>query len=166
MRHDDVAAGGVLCYDADMTFVCKEREKRDAGLITALTEVWESSVRATHSFLSADETANIKHYVPQALRDVGHLIVAEDEGGAPVAFAGIEGRKLEMLFVAASHIGQGIGKNLLSLAVDTYGVNELTVNERNARATGFYEHMGFRAYKRSERDEQGGVHPILYMKKA
>ena len=149
-----------------MTFELKEKENREDGYVAALTEVWEGSVRATHSFLSAEETENIKHYVPQALREVEHLIVAEEEDGAPVAFAGTNGRKLEMLFVAASHIGQGIGRRLLDRAVDTYGVNELTVNEQNARAIGFYEHMGFRAYKRSEMDEQGGHHPILYMKRA
>ena len=149
-----------------MTFELKEKENREDGYVAALTEVWEGSVQATHSFLSAEETENIKHYVPQALREVEHLIVAEEEDGAPVAFAGINGRKLEMLFVAASHIGQGIGRRLLDRAVDTYGVNELTVNEQNARAIGFYEHMGFRAYKRSEMDEQGGHHPILYMKRA
>lgn len=148
-----------------MAFELKEKENREGGYIAALTEVWESSVRDTHSFLSAEERENIKHYVPQALREVGHLIVAEDEDGAPVAFAGVNGRKLEMLFVAATHIGQGIGKSLLQCAVDTYGVNELTVNEQNARAIGFYEHMGFCAYKRSEMDEQGGHHPILYMKR-
>ena len=148
-----------------MAFELKEKESREGGYIASLTEVWESSVRATHHFLSADETENIKHYVPQALREVGHLIVAEDEDGAPVAFAGVNGRKLEMLFVAAPHIGQGIGRRLLDRAVDTYGVNELTVNEQNARAIGFYEHMGFCAYKRAERDEQGGPHPILYMKR-
>ena len=65
----------------------------------------------------------------------------------------------------SSPIGEGIGKSLLCRAVDDYGVDELTVNEENARAVGFYEHMGFQPYNRSERDEQGGYHPILYMKK-
>ena len=31
--------------------------------------------------------------------------------------------------------------------------DELTVNEQNPDAVGFYEHMGFRTYARSERDE-------------
>lgn len=142
-----------------------EIENRDDAYIAGLVNVWESSVRATHSFLSADETENIKHYVPQALREVSHLIVAEDEGGVPVAFAGINGRKLEMLFVSAERRWQGIGKRLLDRAVAAYDVNRLTVNEQNTQAIGFYEHMGFRVYKRSEKDEQGGPYPILYMKR-
>lgn len=30
-------------------------------------------------------------------------------------------------------------------------------------ATGFYEHMGFAVYKRTETDVQGGPYPLLYM---
>ncbi len=48
------------------------------------------------------------------------------------------------------YIGEGIGKSLLCRAVDDYGVDELTVNEENARAVGFYEHMGFQPYAGTE----------------
>ena len=58
------------------------------------------SVQATHTFLSGEEIAEIKPYVPQALEQVPHLIVLEDEGGAPAAFMGIGEQKLEMLFLA------------------------------------------------------------------
>ena len=75
------------------------------------------------------------------------------------------GRKLEMLFVAADKRGRGIGKELLQRAIDERSVNELTVNEQNSRAIGFYEHMGFKAYARSDTDERGGPYPILFMKK-
>ena len=70
-----------------------------------------------------------------------------------------------MLFVSAEKRGQGIGKRLLEHAVAACGVNELTVNEQNPQAIGFYAHMGFRTYKRSETDEQGAPYPILHMKR-
>ena len=116
-------------------------------------------------FLSEKEIESIKQYVPQALCAVPHLIVAENESGCPVAFAGIDGHKLEMLFVSATNRGQGIGKRLLQHAVDIYSVNELTVNEQNLLAIGFYEHMDFTIYKRAETDGQGNPYPILYMKR-
>ena len=102
--------------------------------------------------------------MPQALREVPHLLVAET-GGAPVAFAGVNGRRLEMLFVGAEHRGEGIGRQLLQYAFDVFSVDEVTVNEQNAQARGFYERMGFRAYKRSETDEQGAPYPVLYLKR-
>lgn len=142
-----------------------EIKDRKQTVITELLRIWESSVKETHLFLSEKEIESIKQYVPQALCVVPHLIVAENEDGAPVAFAGIDGHKLEMLFVSATNRGQGIGKRLLQYAVDTYSVNELTVNEQNPLAIGFYEHMNFTIYKRTENDEQGNPYPILFMKR-
>ena len=142
-----------------------EIKDRKQTVITELLRIWESSVKETHLFLSEKEIESIKQYVPQALCVVPHLIVAENESGAPVAFAGINGLKLEMLFVSATNRGQGIGKRLLQYAVDTYSVNELTVNEQNPLAIGFYEHMNFTIYKRTENDEQGNPYPILFMKR-
>lgn len=46
----------------------------DAELVRQLMSVRESSVRATHHFLSNDEITAISHYVPQALTSVAHLI--------------------------------------------------------------------------------------------
>lgn len=84
--------------------------------------------------------------------------------GIPAAFMGIDGRKLEMLFVSDKERGRGFGKALLGYGMDAYGVNELAVNEQNPQAKGFYERMGFRVFKRTDCDEQGNPYPLLYMK--
>ncbi|HIZ16906.1 MAG TPA: GNAT family N-acetyltransferase [Firmicutes bacterium] len=141
-----------------------EAAEREKVLIDQLLKVWESSVKATHLFLSESEIENIKKYVLQALKNIPHLIVAENEIKLPIAFMGIEGQKLEMLFVASEERGKGIGKKLVKYGMKKYLISELTVNEQNPLAKGFYEHMGFKVYKRAENDEQGEPHPILYMK--
>ena len=120
--------------------------KRTPELIKQLLEIWENSVEATHLFLSREEIKNIKEYVPQALRAVAHLIILEDEDNQPVAFMGIEGTKLEMLFIKNSERGKGLGKQLLKYSIENYNVNEVTVNEQNSYAKGFYEHMSFITY--------------------
>lgn len=129
-----------------------------------LLVIWESSVRATHNFLSDPEINNIKKYVPHALRRVSHLIVAYDEN-EPVAFMGINDLKLEMLFVDANQRGNGIGKALITYGIHNLDINELAVNEQNPGARGFYEYMGFKAVERSEFDDQGNPYPILIMKR-
>ena len=139
--------------------------KRDSILVQKLLDVWESSVIATHLFLSVDEINNIKQYVPQALKDVSILVIAENKNGNPVGFMGVDDKRLEMLFVLDKYRGQGIGKQLLQYGIENYSINELTVNEQNPRAKGFYEHMGFEVYKRTELDEQGNPYPLLYMKR-
>ena len=71
-----------------------------------------------------------------------------------------------MLFIDPDERGKGLGKRLLRYGVERCGVERLTVNEQNPQAAGFYEHMGFQTYRRTERDEQGGPYPLLYMRLA
>ena len=140
-----------------------EIEERNSDLISKLIAVWEASVRATHLFLSDSEILSIKEYVPQALKSVDKLIIAENDEEKPIAFMGIENKTLEMLFITPSERGQGLGKQLLQYGISNYKVNRLTVNEQNPQAKGFYEHMGFHVYKRTDYDEQGNPYPLLYM---
>lgn len=142
-----------------------EVSARPPQLVQQLVEVWQRSVQATHLFLSAPEIAAIRTYVPQALCGEEHLIVAQDESGTPVGFMGVQENRLEMLFLDPEARGQGLGACLLCLGMEQYGVSELTVNEQNPAAAGFYQHMGFAVYRRSELDEQGGPYPILYMRR-
>jgi putative acetyltransferase len=44
-----------------------------------------------------------------------------------------------MLFVAPEERGRGLGRMLLEYGITEYGVKELTVNEQNPQAKGFYE---------------------------
>ena len=141
-----------------------EVKSRTEELTDKLLEVWESSVKATHLFLSNEEIENIKKYVPQALNQVQHLVIIKDEFNMPIAFMGIENQKLEMLFIKNSERKKGLGKQLINYGIENYNINELVVNEQNPQAKGFYKHMGFETYKRTELDEQGNSYPILYMK--
>ncbi len=134
------------------------------SLIEQLIVVWEESVKATHLFLPDGEVEEIKKYIPQALNGIAHLIIAENESSRPVAFMGIEEQKLEMLFIAPEERGKGLGRKLIQYGIENHSVNELAVNEQNPLAKGFYEHMGFHVYKRTDHDEQGNPYPLLYMK--
>ena len=137
---------------------------RSAELIEQLTNVWEASVKATHLFLSPSEVDSIKSYVPSALAEIAHLIIAESDD-CPIAFMGIDGQKLEMLFLSPDYRGQGLGKRLLLYGIEHHHINEVTVNEQNPLAQGFYEHMGFYTYKRTDHDEMGAPYPLLYMRR-
>ena len=120
------------------------------------------SVRASHDFLGKKDIERIKGYVPQAILDVKHLVVAS-EGGRPVAFLGAQDGMLEMLFVDAELRGRGIGSALLEHGIGVLGVRELTVNEQNPTAAAFYEARGFRTVERLEADDQGEPYPLLRM---
>lgn len=141
-----------------------EVQTRSPLLIQNLLTLWEESVRATHLFLSDAEIMQIKDYVPQALNSVAHLIIAERRRDVPAAFMGIEQGRLEMLFLFPSERGKGLGRQLLQFGIQEYGVRELTVNEQNPQAVGFYEHLGFEICKRTDCDEEGRPYPLLYMR--
>lgn len=143
-----------------------EIKNRTDNLLAGLLELWEKSVRATHLFLSESDIQNIKKYVPAALKNVGHLIIATNSQNKPLAFMGIENNFLEMLFVLPEERRKGIGSVLLKYGIEKYGIDELSVNEQNPQAKLFYEARGFVTYKRTELDELGNPFPILYMKKA
>ena len=90
----------ILLWKGQFFMNISEVNERTPLLIEQLLTVWESSVRATHLFLSDAEINQIK---------------------------------------------------------------ELTVNEQNPQAVGFYEHMGFKTYKRTDFDEEGNPYPLLYL---
>lgn len=77
---------------------------------------------------------------------------------------GTENRRLEMLFISPTERGKGIGKQLVQYGIKGFNINEVTVNKQNPQAVGFYEHIGFKTYKRTDLDEQGNPYPLLYMK--
>ena len=132
-----------------------ELESRTPECLDRLLEVWERSVKATHTFLSGGEVEAIKAYVPQALREVPRLVAGEDERGVPIGFLGADGQRLEMLFLLPEARGKGLGRALLQYGMDRYGLRELAVNEQNPQARGFYERMGFHVYRRRRTSRAG-----------
>lgn len=135
---------------------------RSRERLEALTALWERSVRSSHTFLTEPEIAAIREYVPGALAEVEHLLIAR-EGDRLLGFLGAEGKRLEMLFLESEERGRGTGAALVRYGQETYGLTEVTVNEQNPAARGFYEHMGFRVVRRTPLDEQGRPYPLLYM---
>ncbi|MEO5295889.1 GNAT family N-acetyltransferase [Enterococcus cecorum] len=146
-----------------MSIPILELDQRDTYL-QLIVQLWEANVKVTHTFLTKEEIQNIKQYVPQAVEHEPHLCIALSEKGELLGFIGVADQRLEMLFIQVNARGQGIGKQLLRYAIKNFDVKELTVNEQNPQAIGFYEHLGFVTYKRTELDEEGQPYPLLYMK--
>ena len=139
------------------------KEQRDTMLTETLTSLWESSVRASHHFLTEGDIANLKPYVKEALQAIDTLLITS-KGQEYAAFCGIQDGKIEMLFAAPEFFGKGIGRQLVGIAVKDYGATLVDVNEQNPKAAGFYRHMGFEEYRRDETDDQGNPFPILRMR--
>ena len=128
-----------------------------------ILKVWESSVRATHTFLSEKDIISIKPQVREGVNYVSTLVCVRDEEDIIQAFMGVHENKIEMLFVRNKHRGKGIGKILIEYAISKLNVKYVDVNEDNIQGVGFYKHIGFEVFKRSDLDDHGDPFPILHM---
>jgi putative acetyltransferase len=129
----------------------------------ALLAIWLRSVRATHTFLTE---ADITALIP-AVRD-GALVMLEtwvlaDDHGQPLGFMGLDGAKLEALFIDPGHAGQGGGTAMVNHARVLKGPLTVDVNEQNADALGFYLAKGFVVTGRSETDGDGRPFPLIHL---
>jgi putative acetyltransferase len=131
-----------------------------------LTEVWEASVRATHSFLTEDNIQYFKPLVRKEFLPAVELRCVRDEDFRPIGFLGVANGKIEMLFIRPDMRGRGIGKQLLTYAVEEMNAREVDVNEQNEQAVGFYKRMGFAVVGRTDVDSMGKPFPLLQMKYA
>ncbi|MGO1767636.1 acetyltransferase [Advenella sp. S44] len=129
-----------------------------------ITKVWEASVRATHDFLSAQDVLELRGQILNDWLPSLAVTVFTDESDAILGFSGVADEKLEMLFVAPSARGRGVGRALLNHAVSEMSIRLLDVNEQNGQAVGFYRHAGFESFGRSPVDGQGRPYPLLHMR--
>lgn len=139
-----------------------DASSRTEQLVSELVELWERSVRASHHFLTDGDIIGLLPFVRQGLAEIPVLAVATDDGRR-VGFIGIAERKIEMLFVEPSRIGQGVGNKLVEWGIANCGADLIDVNEQNPHAVAVYEHWGFRPYQRTEHDDQGNPFPIIKM---
>lgn len=146
--------------------VFKEVEKslRTQMLIKNLLEVWRTSVRASHHFLTEEDILHLSPFAEQGLQHIQHLVVMEDAEN-PIGFMGVQDKKIEMLFLHPDYFRKGLGKQLVEYAFNEMEVELVDVNEQNPDARKFYERMGFEVFKRNEYDGEGNPFPILEMKK-
>lgn len=163
------------CYDNVLVGLTRQQwlsERTDRYVITParadeldeLTRLWEGSVRATHDFLGEEQITSLRKAVRnEYLPGIETLVCLRQGFGKPLAFAGIEAGKLEMLFVDGAYRKQGLGRLLTRFAIEQHRISRGDVNEQNPQAVGFYRRMGFEVTGRDETDAQGNPFPILHM---
>ena len=136
-------------------------------MLTALLDLWEDSVQASHIFLTKQHIAEIRLEVKAALQSSQNIITATDKKDF-LGFIGVEKNKIEMLFVASSVFRKGIGKALLKEALERYLKDYpyilVDCNEQNTQGLAFYKSLGFEKVGMSEKDSAGRDFPIVHLK--
>lgn len=127
-----------------------------------LSVIWESAVKATHDFLSAEDFAYYKARLFSYFTQVS-LFAYRTPTGEQAGFIGVADSAVEMLFVHDAFRGQGIGQALLHFAIHRLYARRLDVNEQNSPVVGFYTRMGFKVTGRSPVDGDGKPYPLLHL---
>jgi putative acetyltransferase len=133
---------------------------------SALLEVWELSVKATHHFVEKEDIEVFKKIIKEKnVFEHVKLICARDINNNILGFMGISEDNLEMQFIDPRFIGKGIGKLLLLHAINSLNITKVDVNEQNEQALKFYEQFGFKITSRSELDGTGKPYPIIHLQR-
>ncbi len=128
-----------------------------------VVEIWAAAVDATHDFLSPEDRAAIGREV-EAFLPSAPLMLAVDDRDRPLGFMLVNDSHMEALFIDPEHRGAGIGAILIDYALAVHPILTTDVNEQNAQAVGFYEHMGFERTGWSATDGQGRAYPLIHLR--
>ncbi|MCM3141849.1 acetyltransferase [Brevibacillus sp. MER 51] len=136
----------------------------EASYRDQLVDIWYRAVCRTHHFLTKEDIKFYKNMVKNEALSAVEVWMAINEKKEPVGFIGLDGTKIEMLFVDPEYHGKGIGSRLLEHAERKYGPHlTVDVNEQNEGAYAFYRRYGFVQTGRSELDGSGRPFPLLHL---
>ena len=88
----------------------------------AVLELWEASVRATHTFLKPEEIDFYKPFVLKYALPDCRLYGIKTNKGSLKAFIGLSEDKVEMLFVRPDCFRNGCGRRLMTFAEREKGI--------------------------------------------
>ncbi|ANY09856.1 hypothetical protein AFB00_06815 [Pseudonocardia sp. HH130630-07] len=129
-----------------------------------LVRIWRRAVEATHAFLTPGEVDRIEAQVrADVLPALAVTVAVRDH--TPVGWIGVDGDRVEALFVDPGAHRGGVGTALLDSVVSVRPVVLLDVNEQNPGALAFYLARGFVRTGRSERDAEGRPFPVIHLRR-
>lgn len=139
-------------------------EVREGDCYGRLAGIWHRAVRATHRFLTEEDIGFYRNIVENGGLEGVEMWVERNESNEIIGFIGLDGTRIEMLFVDPEHHGQGTGTRLIEHAEKIKGsALKVDVNEQNEGARSFYERYGFVQTGRSELDGTGRPFPLLHL---
>jgi putative acetyltransferase len=133
-----------------------------------MVELWESAVRATHSFLDETAVAALRPAVVDVVASTALQWWVYEMDGHVAGFLGLVDASVEALFIDPAYHRRGIGRALIAHAqlVSSDAALSVDVNEANTGALEFYRQLGFEILGRSPTDGDGRPYPLLHLARA
>lgn len=133
------------------------RLAREADL-DALTDLWEASACASHTFMESDDFRQMRPYMRDALLPSMDVWIAE-QADVPVGFVGVRDRHVELLYIEQDHQHRGIG----SLLLEHVHATSVEVYQDNVVGVSFYQRCGFAQTALHTSDAIGRPYPMVVL---
>ena len=117
------------------------REYHETDLIDVMA-AWETGSAQAHHFLSPEFMAKVREDIPKLYIPIAETWVVENDG-LVVGFISLLGSEVGALFVDPKHQGKGLGRQLMSKALELRGQLGLEVFSANSIGRMFYRKFGF-----------------------
>lgn len=129
------------------------RAYRDADL-EELSAIWFEASITAHAFVGEARLREQRLLIETVYLPNAETWVAI-RGGEPAGFVSLLDDFIGGLFVSPRHQGAGIGRLLVSHALQLKGQLRLEVYTANSQAYAFYENLGFEEQSRRSEDDEG-----------
>lgn len=118
-------------------------ESRDENLVNEILGVYEKSIEHLNGVMPKESMEEIKNNTEKMIKNIENLIIVKNDEENIIGFMGCEDENLEMLYLHPDYKNQGIGKELINIAINNHNVNKAHIVKINTDGIDFCRHMGF-----------------------
>lgn len=118
-------------------------ESRDENLVNEILGVYEKSIEHLNGAMPKESMEEIKNNTEKMIKNIENLIIVKNDEENIIGFMGCENENLEMLYLHPDYKNQGIGKELINIAINNHNVNKAHIVKINTDGIDFCRHMGF-----------------------
>lgn len=118
-------------------------ESRDENLVNEILGVYEKSIEHLNGVMPKESMEEIKNNTEKMIKNIENLIIVKNDEENIIGFMGCENENLEMLYLHPDYKKQGIGKELINIAINNHNVNKAHIVKINTDGIDFCRHMGF-----------------------
>ncbi|GGX55078.1 acetyltransferase [Tateyamaria omphalii] len=130
------------------------RAYQSATDLKKLSNIWFDASSLAHAFVGHERLLEQRYLIEtQYLPNAETWVAIQDE--VPVGFISLLDTFVGGLFVAPHCQGTGIGRRLITHALDLKGALSLEVYTENVQALDFYNALGFKELSRRAVDDDG-----------
>ena len=118
-------------------------ESRDENLVKKLLSVYKKSIEHLYNTMPNKDIEEMNDNTEKMIKNIENLIIVKNNDENIIGFMGCEDENLEMLYLHPDYKKQGLGKELMNIAINNHNVSKAHIVKVNTDGIDFCKHMGF-----------------------